>query len=335
MKGTKEVKKKYAPVIIPTLCRYEHFVRCLESLENCTGAEYTDVFIGLDYPPSSKYEEGWHKIDEYLESKSKNNGFNSLVVDRRQKNYGSIANYYALLNDRIKGKYNFFLSSEDDNEFSPNFLEFINKCNELFYENKKIVLISGYAYPDLDKISGKGNVVALHKAAAWGCGRWLDKNFTYEIIGGEKYRDKILFSWKESFRLFMKRPISLNSLISMKLRNTMYGDGLMIDCLLLEDKYCVFPRLSKVRNWGQDGSGEHSGKLRDDFYSRQEIDESKDFEYTNIEFSNKMPYDFDRKLIIVNFALKYVITPIIVPLRYVFFRLTGKDLFYFRFHKAI
>ena len=32
----------YAPVVIPTLCRYEHFKACLESLSLCTGAENTD-----------------------------------------------------------------------------------------------------------------------------------------------------------------------------------------------------------------------------------------------------------------------------------------------------
>ena len=45
----------YAPVIIVTLNRYEHFKRCLDSLEKCTGANKTDVYVGLDYPPSEKY----------------------------------------------------------------------------------------------------------------------------------------------------------------------------------------------------------------------------------------------------------------------------------------
>ena len=49
----------FAPVIIPTLNRYEHFRKCLESLEACTGAEKTDVYVALDFPPSEKYVEGW------------------------------------------------------------------------------------------------------------------------------------------------------------------------------------------------------------------------------------------------------------------------------------
>ena len=51
----------FAPVIIPTLNRYEHFRKCLESLEACTGAEKTDVYVALDFPPSEKYVEGWKK----------------------------------------------------------------------------------------------------------------------------------------------------------------------------------------------------------------------------------------------------------------------------------
>lgn len=62
--------KNYAPVIIPTLCRDVHFKRCLESLEKCTAAEYTDVYVGLDYPAIEKHVEGWKKIDGYLNPKN-------------------------------------------------------------------------------------------------------------------------------------------------------------------------------------------------------------------------------------------------------------------------
>lgn len=80
--------QKYVPVLIPTLNRYKHFKRCLESLERCSGAEHTDVFIGLDYPPSDKYVDGWKLIDEYLSEKERGHGFNNLTVIRRYFNCG-------------------------------------------------------------------------------------------------------------------------------------------------------------------------------------------------------------------------------------------------------
>ena len=82
--------KPYAPFIIPTLNRYDHFRQCLESLEKCTGADKTDVYIGLDFPLSDKYVEGWKKIDNYISGKEKSNGFKHLIVFRRQKNCGLV-----------------------------------------------------------------------------------------------------------------------------------------------------------------------------------------------------------------------------------------------------
>lgn len=80
--------KFYAPVIIVTLDRVEHFKRCLESLEECTGAENTDVYVALDYPPSEKYIAGWEKNNVYISEKETNHHFKSFHVLRRERNYG-------------------------------------------------------------------------------------------------------------------------------------------------------------------------------------------------------------------------------------------------------
>ena len=74
-----EEKMIYAPVVIPTLCRSTHFKRTVESLKRNGWAKYTDVYIGLDYPPAEKYEQGWKEICEYLET-SDFSVFNKFVV---------------------------------------------------------------------------------------------------------------------------------------------------------------------------------------------------------------------------------------------------------------
>ena len=35
----------YAPVVIPTLNRFEHLRNCIESLKRCSGADQTEVII--------------------------------------------------------------------------------------------------------------------------------------------------------------------------------------------------------------------------------------------------------------------------------------------------
>ena len=54
------------PVLIPTLDRYEHLKRCVESLTENPEAKDTELFISVDYPPAEKYVEGYEKIRNYV-----------------------------------------------------------------------------------------------------------------------------------------------------------------------------------------------------------------------------------------------------------------------------
>ena len=84
-----EIKiEKFAPVIIPTLCRYDHFTRCIESLAKCKFSNMTDVFVALDYPAKKVHWDGYLKICEYLEDKQSEFGFKSLNIIKRERNYG-------------------------------------------------------------------------------------------------------------------------------------------------------------------------------------------------------------------------------------------------------
>lgn len=163
---------EYAPVIIPTLNRFEHFKRCLESLERCKDAEYTDVFIGLDYPPSDKYAEGWEKINVYLKEKESSNGFSHLYVIRHEKNIGAIRNFAELRKSVFD--YGFFIFTEDDNEFSPCFLSYMNQNLRLYKDDKTIFRVCGYLPLTCDFKTDYTQFKA-NRHVAWGIGEWVDK----------------------------------------------------------------------------------------------------------------------------------------------------------------
>ena len=108
----------YAPVVIPTLCRYEHLKRCIDTLSECTGADETELYVGLDFPAKESHWEGYRKICNYLPTIT---GFKNVVVIRREENMGATRNARDLL-DIVHQKFDRYIFSEDDNEFSPNFL---------------------------------------------------------------------------------------------------------------------------------------------------------------------------------------------------------------------
>ena len=76
---------KCVPIIIPTLCRYEHFKDCVESLKCCPEASQTELFVGLDYPAKEEHVPGWEKIGRYLDTLS---GFRQIHVFRHTTNLG-------------------------------------------------------------------------------------------------------------------------------------------------------------------------------------------------------------------------------------------------------
>lgn len=251
----------YTPVIIPTLNRYEHFKRCLESIERCTGAEHTDVYVGLDYPPSEKYVEGWKKIDAFLTEKEKKNGFKNLIVYRREHNCGVVgpASNYALLIEKIKLVSDKYISSEDDNEFSPCFLEFMNQGLDFYKDDPSVMYVSAYTPPLFSRLTEKNTFFGID-TPAYGLGKWVCKDNAQKYSNEQIARD-LRLSLKKTLKLYWTWPAIVSMAINMIKKNHQYGDIRFSMYNLIHHTYTLQPSVSLSRNWGCDGSGLHSGVL--------------------------------------------------------------------------
>lgn len=240
----------YAPIIIPTLCRYEHFKRCVDSLAKCTDADKTDLFIGLDYPAKESHWDGYLKIKEYVKSIA---GFNKVTVIEHEKNQGSSANNLYLFN-LVKKEYDRFIRADDDNEFSPNFLQYMNQCLTKFKDDPKVFGVCGWANPRVKKdvLSGYPyNAYPMTGYNPHGTGRWFSK--IYSVMS----KEELFYSYKNFFWAYTHSHTHLfhSILPLMKLKNPI-GDLRKEFYCARNGLYCIFPVISKVRNWGFDGSGE-------------------------------------------------------------------------------
>lgn len=301
----------YAPVFIPTLCRYEHFKRCVESLARCTGAVHTKLIIGLDYPLKESHWDGYRKISAYIENIT---GFKEVEVLRREVNYGAVKNGREA-RKYIYKTYDRYIISEDDNEFSPNFLEYINKGLILFQNDPKYVAVCGYWY-NFDSGVKDANAFWATGYSAWGFGLWRSKPFPHERYSANEYMGSVLGSWSKSLKLFMKAPKELNSLITMFTRNLIWGDVLICADCIIEGKGSIFPTISKVRNWGDDGSGLHC--IHDEGLSNQVIDENSHFDFDEVALKSSLVYFSPHKL---SFYIK-----ILILLRYICLRVIRVDI---------
>lgn len=264
----------YAPVIITTHCRFEHFKFCIESLSKCTGAENTEIYIGVDYPGTEEHWPGYKKICDYLPSIK---GFKNVVIVRRDKNFGALKNALALF-DTVHEKYDRYIFSEDDNEFSPNFLEYMNEGLAKFRDNPDVIAVCGYSEPKCSyncMNSYSYNVFPMKGYNACGVGVWFDKKPEFDSP------DRILSSFST-----VRRAIKLNHGIAIhrmmfRKRTNAVGDLLWRLYAAFHNKYCVFPTVSKIRNRGFDGSGLNCAVQSS--YIKMSIDENKFFKYDDIE----------------------------------------------------
>lgn len=284
----------YAPIIIPTLSRDKHFIRLIESLRKNSWAKHTDIYIGLDFPPSDRHADGYNKICTYLENKFPE--FNKIIVIKHKKNIGSGANLRHLTMI-VMEQYDRFIKTDDDAEFSPNFIEYMNKCLMKYQDEPNVIAVTGYSYP-IEWHTSEGATVLKENFSCpmWGTGFWRDKyKKIHKYISQEKGlgidADYIIKSGGMNKMLNVAKYEFANLCLSPEFENTLaakMSDIAVRMYTATHDKYIIVPTTSKVRNWGFDGSGEycqevtiaHEGNAtaKNYVYHQQPIDTSNSFE---------------------------------------------------------
>lgn len=292
----------YAPVLIPTLNRYEHLKQCLESLSRCTWADKTEVYVALDYPPVDKWDKyapGWEKNRDWLRSVG-DMGFKKLHVIERTENYGiwtsKLSNLEALVQD-VKKEHPYYILSEDDNVFSPCFLEYMDKGIEKFKDDESVMALCGYSYPY--PIMHDSNTFYRQSTdfSAWGCLCFSDHY--PKIIDYKFFRKKIsVDTCKRMLKYGRHRLAGFISACDKKDDLTMVDVNISLLGSLLNKDF-VMPVKSLVRNIGTDGSGiNFIANVEEDpvsaMLAKQEISNEQHFEFFG---GGKEYYDENKRIL--------------------------------------
>lgn len=287
----------YAPVLIPTVNRYQHFKDCIESLSRCTWADKTDVYVAVDYPPSEKYWEGYKQIKDYLDNCG-DLGFKSLNVKYRETNYfyTEKGNLGALI-DEVEINYDRYIVSEDDNIFSPNFLVYIDKGLEKFKNDNSVFAINGYRHFYPIKYGNNTFYRQNVDFSAWGYGIWKDRTDSIEWFCNDNGFYKT-FSFSKAKKMFKNGTNRFCGYLHLatKRKKEMITDNLLSIYMAIHDMDVVMPTISMVRNQGWDDSGIHcptSDKELAEKHLKQEISYDVNFEYIGSGFEY---YDENKKI---------------------------------------
>ena len=277
----------YAPIIIPTLNRQEHLKRCIESLQRNEWAKYTELYISVDYPAKESHWEGYRKVKEYLETGI--DGFKKVHIFYQPVNVGGSDNF-SFLKRTVFEYYDRCIEVEDDNEFSPCFIEFMDKGLELFKDDPDILYLCGYV-PQKEWYTEGENVMKLSSVQYYyGSAHWKDKwiqflqeknRKLFDSIGRNPYYIWKLYHHSRNMLWWYVHRYLCDPYEAMFNKD---GEVAPIDIniniyCIIKNKYIITPIKSLARNYGRDGSGAHCGVNPEYNPSDIEIDGSDHFEY--------------------------------------------------------
>lgn len=257
---------EYAAIIIPTLNREKHLRRCVESLLKNKEAEKTEIYISVDFPPMEKYREGYIEVIEYVKTIS---GFATVNLYFQEKNLGPGLNR-KFLENKIAEKHDKYIFTDDDNEFSTNFLEYMNWGLEEFKNDESVYAVCSCTDFNTCEETKRADYFMIPAYNPYGTGHWLHKNRKCAEYLTQKSLNKIYKSKRMQARLYEYSPMVYMWVAqdSLRLVSPMRGKDDAITYIdIWENVYiiennckCIKPTIAKSRNWGLDGSGVHVGK---------------------------------------------------------------------------
>ncbi len=246
----------YAPVVLFTYKRYEHTKKVLDALDKNVLAPESELFILCDGAKAEKDFDDVEKTRNVVTEYAKDSRFKSVKLQFSEKNNGLAKSVIDGVTSLIN-KYGSVIVLEDDLITTTDFLSYMNNALEFYKDNNKIWSISGFSFFNPEEINYPYDVYMGYRGCSWGWATWKDR------------WDRV--DWNVSdYKWFKINPF-------MRKKFTVSGNDMpgMLDCQMKgfisswairwnyeQNKlgmYTVFPKYTKVKNIGTDGSGTHSG----------------------------------------------------------------------------
>lgn len=273
----------FAPVIIFAFNRPNALKNTVQSLLQNEEAKKSDLYIFVDGPRTNKpgESEKVHAVQMYANSIK---GFKSVNCFFSIKNKG-LGDSIIQGVTQIINKYGKAIVLEDDLVFASNFLAYMNQGLDKYKDEKQVFSICGYSNKVKIPKGYKYDTYFCTRSSSWGWGTWADRwnSVDWELKDWDKYSKlgKAFNKWGGSDCFRMLRSVKEG-----------WGNSWAIRfCFsqFLQNKFSLFPIISKVKNNGFDGEGTNCKKWSR-FKYEFDIDGAKNITYPDDININRQLY---------------------------------------------
>ncbi len=237
-------KNKFTPIVIFTYNRLDSLIQTIQHLSKNIYKEYTDLIIFSDSWRSEKDKQDVLNVRKFLQSIKE---FKSLNVIKREENYGLAKNIIEGISDVID-KYGKVIVLEDDLVTSKNFILYMNQAIDFYEADKHVFAISGYTgkLKSLDNL--KEDVYSSYRPSSWGWATWKDQwdEIDWDVTDFDEF-----IKDKKAVKKFNRGGIDMTRMLKHCMKGKNHSWAIRWSyAMSKQDKYCVYPKISKVQNIG-------------------------------------------------------------------------------------
>lgn len=246
------MNSQLSPVVIFVYNRLQHTKRLLSSLEQSDLCHRTKLFIFADAKGARTKAADVEEVQNFVKNYQNNSPFQKVSVAIAKEHKGLANSVISGVSGIIK-RYKKVIVLEDDLIVSQDFLQFMNDALDFYQDNKRIWSIAGHT-PQLAALKSYPQDIYLSfRASSWGWATWEDRWRTVDW----RVREYAFFRHNLIEQLLFNRG---GNDLSLMLANQMEGK---IDSWAIrwcyaqsrQNKYTVYPAVTKVENCGLDGTG--------------------------------------------------------------------------------
>lgn len=248
-----------APIVLFTYKRYEHTKKVLDALNNNLLVENSELFIFCDGAKTEKDRADVEHTREIVKSFSTNNSFKKVEVYFSEKNSGLATSVINGVTEIIN-RYGKIIVLEDDLVTTSDFITYMNSALDFYEKNEKIWSISGFSFFDPKKFDYPYDIYMGYRGCSWGWATWKDRwdMVDWNVSDYKKFKINPFLRHR-----FMVSGNDMPGMLDKQMRG--FISSWAIRWCYQQNKlkmYTVFPKYTKIRNIGTDGSGTHSGNTR-------------------------------------------------------------------------
>lgn len=241
-----------SPVVLFVFNRVEHTREVLNGLMKNTLAKKTKLYIFSDAEKCEKDREKVKAVRTLIHSDRVKEAFADVEIIEAQQNKGlapSIINGVT----RVIEKYGRVIVLEDDSVPSPDYLEFMNNCLDYYQYDKRIWSIGGYSFLDKLPDAYKDDVYIMGRTCSYAWATWKER---WEKVDWS-VADYKSFRWnlraRKAFNCYGNdRAVMLDA---QQIGRTSSWSIRFCYAMFQNQMFTVYPRYSRIKNIGQDGSG--------------------------------------------------------------------------------